>query len=251
MRKYRSQSQNRPLQVLLHPIPAVAAFPRGRKRGRLRQQRCLEGRLATGHVSLVDETRRTYRHHGRQRGAPRRIATFHHATLRVATHRYATLEPLGKPGGSRAFSADGPPSSACGSETPTAASRRLKPRRSDNEGAGWSRAARPADSRRRALLRWVQIALKPASKALGLRGVFKRGKGRNYLMADSAFKRLQVDAPGACWLDANEHHLGPALRTGGAPNCSEWNDGRRALRLGHDASLETGGSATLPVTGNA
>jgi hypothetical protein len=39
---------------------------------------------------------------------PRRIATFRHATLRVATHRYATLEPLGKPGGSRAFSADGP-----------------------------------------------------------------------------------------------------------------------------------------------
>jgi hypothetical protein len=66
--------------------------------------------------------------------APRRIATFRHATLRVAPHRYATLEPLGKPGGSRAFSADGPPS-ACGSETPTAASRRLKPRRSDNEGA--------------------------------------------------------------------------------------------------------------------
>jgi hypothetical protein len=28
---------------------------------------------------------------------------------RVAPHRYATLEPLGKPGGSRAFSADGPP----------------------------------------------------------------------------------------------------------------------------------------------
>ena len=30
------------------------------------------------------------------------------ATLRVATHRYATLEPLGKPGGSRAFRADAP-----------------------------------------------------------------------------------------------------------------------------------------------
>ena len=35
--------------------------------------------------------------------APRRIATFRDATLRVASHRYATLEPLGKPGGSRAF----------------------------------------------------------------------------------------------------------------------------------------------------
>ena len=65
-----------------------------------------------------------------------------------------------------------------------------------------------------------------------------RGKGRKYLIADSAFKRLQVDAPGACWLDANEHHVGLALRTGGALNCSEWNDGRQALRLGHDASLE-------------
>jgi len=60
--------------------------------------------------------------------ASRRIATFRHATLRVATHRYATLEPLGKPGGSRAFIARG-------SATPTAASRRLKPRKSDNEGA--------------------------------------------------------------------------------------------------------------------
>ena len=43
-----------------------------------------------------------------KRDALRRIATFHHATLRVAPHRYATLEPLGKPGGSCAFSADGP-----------------------------------------------------------------------------------------------------------------------------------------------
>ena len=41
--------------------------------------------------------------------APRRIATFHPATLRVAPHRYATREPLGTPGGSRAFSADGHP----------------------------------------------------------------------------------------------------------------------------------------------
>src|SRR6202165_5172829 len=41
--------------------------------------------------------------------APRRVATFLHATLRVAPHRYATREPLGTPGGSRAFSADGHP----------------------------------------------------------------------------------------------------------------------------------------------
>jgi hypothetical protein len=42
-------------------------------------------------------------------GVPWRIATFRHATLRVAPDRYATREPLGHPGGSRAFSADGPP----------------------------------------------------------------------------------------------------------------------------------------------
>ena len=47
--------------------------------------------------------RRTCRHHGRRRASAHRLAT-----LRVATRRYATLEPLGKPGGSRAFSADAP-----------------------------------------------------------------------------------------------------------------------------------------------
>ena len=36
--------------------------------------------------------------------------------------------------------------------------------------------------------------------------VLKRGKGRKDLIAGSAFKRLQVDAPGACRLDANERH---------------------------------------------
>ena len=46
-------------------------------------------------------------------------------------------------------------------------------------------------SRRRPLFRRVQIALKPASKTLGLHGVFKRGKGRKYLIADSAFKRCK------------------------------------------------------------
>jgi len=59
-------------------------------------------------LGVVDKMRRTYRHHGWQRDALRRIATFRHATLRVAAHRYATLEPLGKPGGSRAFSKEGP-----------------------------------------------------------------------------------------------------------------------------------------------
>jgi hypothetical protein len=80
--------------------------------------------------------------------------------------------------------------------------------------------------------------LKPASKGLGLHGVFIRGKGLKYAIADSAFKRMQVDALGACWLDAEEHHRSLALRTGRAPNCSEWNDRQQALRLGHDASLE-------------
>jgi hypothetical protein len=67
------------------------------------QQRCLEVTPLLHHIDVVDETRRAYRHHGRQRDAPRRIVTFHHATLRVAT-----LEPLGKPGGSRAFGMDAP-----------------------------------------------------------------------------------------------------------------------------------------------
>jgi hypothetical protein len=78
-----------------------------------------------------------------------------------------------------------------------------------------------AGSRRRSLLRRVQIALKPASKTLGLHGVFIRDKGGKYVIADSAFKRLQVDAR-ACWLDTGEHHRGLALRTSGALNCNQW-----------------------------
>ena len=93
--------------------------------------------------------------------------------------------------------------------------------------------------------------MKPASKAPGLHGVFIRDKGLKLVIADSALKRMQVDAR-ACWLDTGEHHPGLALRTSGALNCNEWNDGRQAFRLGHDAfPLEIGGSATLPVTGNA
>src|SRR5258706_7052610 len=107
------------------------------------------------------------------------------------------------------------------------------------------RAHRPAGSRRRVfLLRWVQIALKPASKAPGLHGVFMRDKGLKFVIADSAFKRKRVDAR-ACRLDTGEHHPGLALRTSGARNCSEWNGGRKALRLGHDAFPRIGGSATL------
>src|SRR6266571_1487275 len=97
--------------VLLHLVTAVAAslgtiikrWHHKQMAHVLWQQRCLEVASRLHHVGVVDETRRTYRHHGRQRDAPRRIVTFRHATLRVATQRYATLEPLGKPGGSRAF----------------------------------------------------------------------------------------------------------------------------------------------------
>jgi hypothetical protein len=70
------------------------------------------------------------------------------------------------------------------------------------------------------------------------------------MFADSAFKRVQVDAR-AYWPDAGEPHRGPALRTGGTLNFGESNDGREALRLGHDACLDTGGSTTLSVTGDA
>ena len=102
----------------------------------------------------------------------------------------------------------------------------------------------------RALRRRVQIALKPAAKGLGLHRIFKRGKGRKYVIADSTFKRVQVDAR-ACWLDTGEPHRGLALRASGTLNCNEWNDGRQGLRLGHDASLDIGGSTTLSVTGKA
>jgi hypothetical protein len=77
-----------------------------------------------------------------------------------------------------------------------------------------------------------------------------RGKGLKDMIADSAFKRVQVDAR-AYWLDTGEPHRGLAFRTGGATNCAEWNDEREALRLEHDASPDIGGSTTLSVTGNA
>ncbi len=144
-------------------------------------------------------------------GAPQRSATRRCASQHIATQR---LSRWGSPA-ARARLARTSPSIACGSETPTAASRRLKPRRSDSEGASCPTSPDLPVHTGGPLLRRVQIALKPASKALGLHGVFKRGKARKYLIADSAFKRLQVDAPGLCWLDANEHHLGLALQTGG------------------------------------
>src|ERR1700722_20099971 len=57
------------------------------------------------------------------------------------------------------------------------------------------------------LRRRVQIALKPAPKIPGLHRVCIRGKGLKYVIADSAFKRMQIDAR-VCRLDACEHHRG-------------------------------------------
>jgi len=90
---------------------------------------------------------------------------------------------------------------------------------------------------RRALPRRVQIALKPTPKTLGLHRVFIRGKGLKYMFADSAFKRVQVDAR-AYRRDTGEPHRRLAPWAGGTLNCSAWNDGRQGLRR-HDASLET------------
>jgi hypothetical protein len=61
--------------------------------------------------------------------------------------------------------------------------------------------------------RWVQIALKPASESLGMHGIFGHGQCPECLIADSALERVQVNSR-ARWLDADEHHLGLAPRTG-------------------------------------
>jgi hypothetical protein len=52
------------------------------------QQRCLEVASRLHHVGVVDETRRTYRHHGRN--ATRLGATQRSATRRCASHHIAT-----------------------------------------------------------------------------------------------------------------------------------------------------------------
>jgi hypothetical protein len=61
-----------------------------------------------------------------------------------------------------------------------------------------------------------------------------RGKSRKYVIADSALKRIQVDA-WAFWLDADEHHPGFAPRTGGALKCNRWIGGRggQVFNVGH------------------
>ena len=64
------------------------------------------------------------------------------------------------------------------------------------------------------LPRRVQIALKPATKGLGMHRIFIRGCGRKQVIADSASERMQVHA-WAVWLGANQHHPGFACRTCG------------------------------------
>ena len=108
-------------------------------------------------------------------------------------------------------------------------------------------AKRPVHSHG-ALLRRMEIALKPP--AIGMHRIYVRGKGRKHVIADSAFERLQVGAR-ACWLDTDEHHLGLAPWTGWALKRSRWNGGRKALGLGHGASLTKRWEQTLSVTGIA
>jgi hypothetical protein len=68
------------------------------------------------------------------------------------------------------------------------------------------------------------------------------------LIADGASKRMQIDIPRACRLDADKHHRSFASWTGGATNCSKWSNGMDARRLRHEGFPLTGGSSTLSVT---
>src|SRR6516225_4291151 len=69
--------------------------------------------------------------------------------------------------------------------------------------------------------------------------IFIRGERREYVIADSALICVQVHAL-SFWLDVDEHHPGFAFRTGGSLKCNRrWIGGRRALRLGHNASPAT------------
>jgi hypothetical protein len=75
--------------------------------------------------------------------------------------------------------------------------------------------ATPPVQSQRTLPRRVQIALEPAAEGPGVHRIFVGGKGRKHVIADSAFERQQVDAR-SCRLNAGQHHLGFAPRTGGA-----------------------------------
>jgi hypothetical protein len=107
MRKHRCrQRQNRPLQVLLHPVQQSRLFiRRDRKTWPLRQQRCLEvaprpamSAWSTRRVGLIDITvGNAARLGASQRSTTRRCASHHIATQRASR--------WGHPGVSRAFSA--------------------------------------------------------------------------------------------------------------------------------------------------
>ena len=51
-----------------------------------------------------------------------------------------------------------------------------------------------------------------------------RGKRCKYVIADSALIHMQVHA-WVFWLDADEHHPGSAVRTGGVLKCCRWKGG--------------------------
>lgn len=74
-----------------------------------------------------------------------------------------------------------------------------------------------------------------------MHSIFVGGKGRKYVIADSASKRIQVHA-WVFWLDADEHHRSFTPWTGGALKRNRRNGGRRALRLGHGDSLHIAGA---------
>jgi hypothetical protein len=172
--------------------------------------------------------------------APRRIATFRHATLRVALHRYATLEPLGKPGGSSVFSAGGPPSSACGSETPYCSQPEAETEEICQRGRGLA-PRRPTRRFTPGLTLVGANRLEASVQGPWTSWVLQTRQRSN---VPDCRRRIQTYASRRSGrvLARCEHHMGLALRTGEALNCSEWNDGRQALRLGHHASLEQAGA---------
>ena len=92
--------------------------------------------------------------------------------------------------------------------------------------------------------------MKPASKSFGSRGIFIRGELFKNMVANTAFKRVQLDVR-VHGSDAGEPHRGFAFRTGRTMYGRE-GDGREMLRLSQGAPLQnTGGSTTLSVTGKS
>jgi hypothetical protein len=66
--------------------------------------------------------------------------------------------------------------------------------------------------------------LKPASEGLRVHRIFISGEDCKHVVADGALKAVQVHA-WALWFDADKHHMGPALRAGGALKWSRRNVG--------------------------